>query len=96
MLHPQYIPVGPICCWGSGSVEQASRVVLQEQEVAVVVVPVVEAKWQEECCIGVSTSVEVHSTEVVVGHEGEIDEKELEYGMEMDKTTEEVWTKKDE
>ena len=56
----------------------------------VVVELVVEEKWQEECCIGASTPDEVHSTEVVAGHEGEMNEKELEYDMEMDKTTEEV------
>ena len=26
---------------------------------------VVEAKWQEECCTGASTPMEVHSTEAV-------------------------------
>jgi hypothetical protein len=44
MLFPQYIPVGPVCCWGSVSVEQAFGVVLEEQEVMVVVEQVVEAK----------------------------------------------------
>lgn len=62
----------------------------------VVVELVVEEKWREECCTGASTPVEVHSTKVVAGHEGETNKKELEYGMEMDKTTEEVWTRKDE
>ena len=96
MLSPQYIPAGPVCCWGSGSVEQASGVVLEEQEVMVVVEPVVEAKWREECCAGASTPVEVRSTEVVAGHKSETNEKEVEYGMEMDKTTEEVRTRKNE
>jgi len=79
-----------------GEVEQESGVVLEEQEVAVVVEPVVEAKWWEECFIGFSTPFEVNSIEVVAGHEGKMNENELEYGMGMDKTTEEVWTKKDE
>ena len=45
MLSPQYIPGRPVCCWGSGLVEQASGVVLEEQEVMVVVEMVVEEKW---------------------------------------------------
>ncbi len=44
MLSPQYIPVGPVCYWGSSSIEQASGVVLEEQEVMVLVEQVVEAK----------------------------------------------------
>lgn len=56
---------------------------------------VVEEEWREECCIGASTSIEVHSTEVVAGHESETSEKEVEFGMEMDKTMEEAWTRKD-
>ena len=58
--------------------------------------PVVEEKWQEERCIEASTPVEVHSTEVVAGHVSETNEEYVEYGMEMDKTTEEVRTRKDE
>ena len=96
MLIPQYIPVGHVGCWGSGLVEQAFGVVLEEQEVMVVVELVVEAKWREECCTGVSTLVEVHSTEVVAGHVSETNEQWVEYGIEMDKTTEEVRTRKDE
>jgi len=69
---------------------------LEEQEVMVVVEPVVEEKWREECCIEASTLVEVHSTEVVAGHVSETNEEEVEYGMEVDKTTEEVRTRKDE
>lgn len=57
---------------------------------------VVEEKWREECCIGASTTVEVHSTEVAAGHESEMSKKEVEFGMEMDKTMEEVRTRKDE
>ena len=45
MLSLQYIPVGPVCYWGLGLVEKASRVVLEEQEVMVVVEQVVEEKW---------------------------------------------------
>ena len=74
MRFPQCIPAGPVYCWGSGSVEQASWAVLEEQEVMVVVEPVVEAKWWEESCIGASTPVEVHSTEVVAGHVSETNE----------------------
>ena len=36
---------------------------------------VVEAKWQEECCIGASTSTEVHSIEAVAGYVSDMDEK---------------------
>jgi len=71
MLSPQCIPARPVGCWGSASVEEASRVVLEEQEVMVVVEPVVEEKWWEESYIGASTPVEVHSTEAVVGHVSE-------------------------
>ena len=74
MLFPQYIPVGPVGCWGSGSVEQAFGVVLEEQEVMVVVELVVEAKWREECCTGASTPVEVQSTEAAAGHVSEMNE----------------------
>jgi len=38
----------------------------------------------------------VHSIEVVVEHESEMNEQRVEYGIEMDKTKEEVWTRKDE
>ena len=74
MMFPQYIPAGPVCCWGSGSVEQAFGVALEEQEVMVVVELVVEAKWREECCTRASTPVEVHSTEAVAGHVSETKE----------------------
>jgi len=96
MLSPQCILVGPVSCWGSGSIEQASGVALEEQEVMVVSEPVMEVEWQEESCIGASTLVEVHSTEVVVGHVSETNEQWFEYGIEVDKTTEEMWTRKDE
>jgi len=45
MLSPQCKPARPVYCWGLGLVEQASRVVLEEQKVMVVVEPVVEAEW---------------------------------------------------
>ena len=48
---------------------------MEEQEVMVVVELVVEAKWWEECCIGASTPVEVHSTEVVAGYVSEMNEQ---------------------
>ena len=68
MLSPQYILVGPVCCWGSGSVEQAFEVALVEQDVTVVVEQEVEAEWWEEYYTMASTPIEVHSTEVVTGH----------------------------
>ena len=74
MMFPQCIPAGPVYCWGSGSVEQAFEVALEEQEVMVVVELVVEAKWWEECCIGASTPTEVHSTEAVAGHVSDMNE----------------------
>ena len=73
MRSPQYIPAEPVYCWGSGSVEQASEV--EEQEVKAEVELVVEAKWQEECCIGASTPNEVHSIEAVTGHVNDRNEK---------------------
>ena len=62
----------------------------------VVAEQVVEAEKWEESCIGVSTPVEVHSTEVVARHVSETNEQWVEYGIEVDKTTEEVQTRKDE
>jgi len=44
MMFLRYIPTRPICCWGSGLVEQVFGVVLEEQEVMVVVEQVVEEK----------------------------------------------------
>jgi hypothetical protein len=82
-LFPQYIPVGPVCCWGSISVEQASGVVLEEQEVMVVVETVVEAKWREECCIGASTPDEVHSIEVVAEHKSGTNEQLVGHNMDL-------------
>lgn len=97
MLSLQYIPVGPVCYWGLDSVEQASRVVLEEQEVMVVVEQVVEEKWQEESCTRASTPIAVHSTEVAAKHENETNEQQVEtYGIKMDMTKEGVRTRKDE
>ena len=96
MLSPQCIPAGHVGCWGSGSVEQASGVVLKDQEVMVVAEPVVVAEWREESCIGVSTPVEVHSTEVVAGTMSEMNEQWVEYRIEVDKAMEKVQTRKDE
>ena len=62
----------------------------------VAVEQVVEENEREECCIGASTSDEVHSTEAVAEHKSETNEQQVEYGIEMDKTKEEVWTRKDE
>ena len=75
MMFPQCIPARPVYCWGSGSVEQAFEVALEEQEVMAEVELVVEARWQEECCIGASTPTEVRSTEVVAGHGNDMNEK---------------------
>ena len=58
-----------------GSVEQASGVVLEEQEVMVVVEQVVEVEWQEESCIGASTPAEVNSTQAEAGHVSEMNEQ---------------------
>lgn len=74
MLFPQYIPIGPVGCWGSGSIEQAFGVVLDEKEVMVVAELVVEVKWRGECCTRASTPVEVHSTRAVAGHRSETNE----------------------
>ena len=74
MMFPQCIPARPICCWGSGSVEQAFEVSLEEQEVTVEVELVVEEKWREECCNGASSPTEVHSTEAVAGHVSDTNE----------------------
>ena len=78
MMFPQCIPAGPVYCWGSGSVEQASEVSLEEQEVKAEVELVVEAKWQEDCCIGASTPTEEHSIETPTGYVSDMDEKEVE------------------
>ena len=78
MRSPQYIPAEPVYCWGSGSVEQASEVALEEQEVKAEVELVVEAKWQEECCIGASTPTEEHSIEAATGYVSDMDEREVE------------------
>jgi len=56
-------------------VEQASGVVLEEQEVMAMVEQVVEEKWWEESCTGASTSITVHSTKVVAEHENEMNEQ---------------------
>ena len=72
MLSPQYIPAGPVGCWGLVLVEQAFGVVLEEQEVMVVVEQVVEEKWREESCTRASTPILVNSTEVVAEHENEM------------------------
>ena len=75
MRFPQCIPAGPVYYWGSGLVEKAFEVALEEQEVMAEVELVVEARWQEECCIGASTPTEVHSIEAVAGYVIDMDEK---------------------
>ena len=58
-------------------------VILEEQEVMVVVEPVVEAEWRVESCIGASTLVEVHSTEVVARHVSEMNEQLVGHNMDL-------------
>jgi len=91
-----YILAEPACYLGSSSVEQAFGVALVEQEVMVAIKQVVEAKEPEESCIGASTPDEVHSTEAVAKHRGEMNDQLEEHGIEMDMTKEGVWTRKDE
>ena len=55
-----------------------------------------EEKEQEESYIGASTLDEVHSTEVVIEHENDMSEQQVEYGIEVDTTKKGVWTRKDE
>ena len=75
MRFPQCIPAGHVYCWGSGSVQQAFEVALEEQEVMAEVELVVKEKWREEYCTGNSTLTEVHSTEAVAGHVNDMNEK---------------------
>ena len=89
----RYIPTRPICCWGSGLVEQVFGVVLVEQEVMVVVEQVVEEKEWEESCTGPSTLDEVHSTEIVSENKSEINEQLDKPSIEEDTTKEGVWTR---
>jgi hypothetical protein len=84
MMVPHYILVEPVCCSGSGSVEQAFGVALVEQEAMVVVEQVVEAKEWEESCTGASTPDEMHSTEVVAEHRIEMNEQLVGHDIEMD------------
>ena len=62
----------------------------------VVVEQVVEAKWLEESFTGASTPVAMHSTEVVAEHENEMNEQQVEYGIEVDMIKEGAQTRKDE
>lgn len=95
-MVPHCILVEPIFCLGSGLVEQEFGVALVEQEAMVVVEQVVEAKEQEESFTGASTPNEMHSTEVVVEYRSGMNEWLVGYDIEMDRTKEEVWTRKDE
>lgn len=56
----------------------------------------VEAKELEESCTGASTLDEMHSIEVVAEHRIEMHEQLVGHDIEMDRTKEEVWTRKDE
>ena len=57
---------------------------------------VVEAKEREGSCTGASTLNELHSTEVVAEHRIEMNERLVGHDIEMDRTKEEAWTRKDE
>ena len=57
---------------------------------------VVEAKEWEESCTRTSTLDQVHSTEAMVKHRGEMNEQLVEHDIEMDMNKEKVWTRKDE
>jgi len=61
-----------------------------------VVEQVEEEKEREESCIGAFTPDEMHSTEVVAEHRSEMNERLVGHDIEMDRTKEEVWTRKDE
>ena len=56
---------------------------------------VVKAKEWEEGCIGASTPDEVHSTEVVVEHRIEMNGWLFGNDMEMGRTKEEAWARRD-
>jgi len=62
----------------------------------VVVEQVVEAKEWKENCVGASTLDEMHSTEVVAEHRIEMNERLVGHDIEMGRTKEEAWTRKDE
>ena len=57
---------------------------------------VVEAKEREESCTRASTPDEMDSTEVVGEHMIEMDEQLVGHDIEMERTKEEAWTRKDE
>ena len=57
---------------------------------------VLETKEREESSTGASTLDEMHSTEVVAKHTIEIHEQLVGHDIEMDRTKEEVWTRKNE
>ena len=62
----------------------------------VVVDQVVEEKEWEESSIGASTPDEMHSTEVAAEHRIEMNERLVGHDIEMGRTKEEAWTRKDE
>jgi len=96
MLVPHHILAEPIYCLGLSSAGQEFGVALVEQEVMVVVEQVVEAKEREESCTGASTPDEMHSTKVVAEHMIGMNKQLVGHGIEMERTKEEVWTRKDE
>ena len=51
---------------------------------------VVEARRQEECCIGASTPNEVHSTEAVAEHKSEMNEQLVGHNMDLGRNKEEL------
>ena len=57
---------------------------------------VVEAKEWEESCIGASTPNEIHSSKVVAKHRVEMNERLVGHDIEIWRTKEGAWTRKDE
>ena len=62
----------------------------------VAVEKVVEAKEQEESCTGASIHDEMHSIEIVVECRSGMNEWLVGHDIEMERTKEEVWTRKDD
>ena len=67
-----------------------------EQSVKVVIEKVVKVINMEHCCMGASTPVMGYSNEVVGEHMAEMIDWQLRNGIEVQKTTEKVWSMKDE
>lgn len=67
-----------------------------EKKVTVVVWQVVEEEEREESWIGASILDEVNSTEIATDHRVEMNVWLVGHDIEMRRTKEEVWTRKDE